>query len=127
MECNRCGRAHLLKGAAGYYHLGYYGVYHAPTGGAVAAGLVAETALGAAAASSANANTANQACQAGVAAGAASATMAANPSGTLYGTLPAGCACSPLGGQPCYSCADGLWFVPGYGANGAYYRVVPAP
>jgi len=29
--------------------------------------------------------------------------------------------------QSCYRCTDGLWFVPAYGANGVYYRVVTAP
>jgi hypothetical protein len=82
---------------------------------------VAGTALGAAAASSSN----NQAYAAGVAAGTAAAT--ANPPGTLYGTLPAGCAYRPQAGQAYYACSDGLWFVPAYGANGVYYRVVAAP
>jgi hypothetical protein len=75
--------------------------------------------LGAAAA--ANSNT--QAYNAGVAAGA----TAANPPGTLHGTLPAGCSYLPQNGQAYYSCTDGLWFVPAYGANGVYYRVVAAP
>jgi hypothetical protein len=79
---------------------------------------------GAAAASSAS----NQAAySAGVAAGAASATAAANPPGTLYGSLPAGCTYKPVGSQAYDSCADGLWFMPAYGANGVYYRVVTAP
>ena len=54
-----------------------------------------------------------QAYNAGVVAGGAAAT-AANPPGTLYGTLPTGC-------------TNGLWFVPAYGANGVYYRVTAAP
>ena len=127
-------------GGPDYYHGGYYGAYNAPTvvnaygancyncggwntGGAVAAGLVAGAAVGAAAASSAN----NQAYAAGVQAGAASAAIAANPPGTLYGTLPAGCTYKPIGSQAYYSCTDGLWFMPAYGANGVYYRVVTAP
>jgi hypothetical protein len=64
---------------------------------------------------------------AGVAAGAASATATANPPGTLYGTLPAGCSYEAVNAQPYYRCTDGLWFVPAYGANGVYYRVVTAP
>jgi hypothetical protein len=128
-------------GSPGYYHGGYYGAYNSPTvvnaygancyncggwntGGAVAAGLVAGTALGAAAASSANTQAAYSA---GVAAGAASATVAANPPGTLYGSLPAGCTYKPIGSQAYYGCTDGLWFMPAYGANGVYYRVVAAP
>ena len=128
-------------GGPDYYHGGYYGAYNAPTvvnaygancyncggwntGGAVAASMVAGAAVGAAAASSAN----NQAAYAaGVQAGAATATVAANPPGTLYGTLPAGCTYKPIGSQAYYSCTDGLWFMPAYGANGVYYRVVTAP
>jgi hypothetical protein len=64
---------------------------------------------------------------AGVAAGAASASATANPPGTLYGTLPADCSYQAVTAQPYYHCADGLWFVPAYGANGVYYRVVTAP
>jgi hypothetical protein len=64
---------------------------------------------------------------AGVAAGAASASAIANPPGTIYGTLPAGCNYQAVNAQPYYSCADGLWFAPAYGANGVYYRVVTAP
>lgn len=94
------------------------------TGGAVAAGMVAGAAVGAAAASSTN----NQAAYAaGVQAGAASATVAANPPGTLYGTLPAGCTASRSAAKPTTACTDGLWFMPAYGANGVYYRVVTAP
>lgn len=128
-------------GGPDYYHGGYYGAYNAPTvvntygagcyncggwntGGAVAAGMVAGAAVGAAAASSAN----NQAAYAPeVQAGAAQATNAANPPGTIYGSLPAGCSYKAVGGQPYYSCTDGLWFMPAYGANGVYYRVVAAP
>jgi len=128
-------------GGPDYYHGGYYGAYNAPTvvntygagcynfggwntGGAVAAGLVAGTAIGAAATAGAN----NQAAyNAGVAAGAASAANVANPPGTLYGTLPAGCTYQPVGSQAYYSCSSGLWFMPAYGANGVYYRVVAAP
>jgi len=47
--------------------------------------------------------------------------------GTLYGTLPAGCSYEAVNAQPYYRCTDGLWFVPAYGANGVYYRVVMAP
>ena len=129
---------HTYYGGPDYWHGGYYGAYNAPTvvnaygancyncggwntGGAVAAGLLAGTAVGAAAASSANSN----AYAAGYAAG--STATAANPPGTLYGTLPAGCAYRPIGSQAYYSCTDGLWFQPAYGANGVYYRVVTPP
>src|SRR5215470_16661724 len=125
-------------GGPDYWHGGYYGRYNSPTvvnaygancyncggwntGGAVAAGVVAGAAVGAAAANSAN----NQSYAAGYAAG--SAATAANPPGTLYGTLPAGCTYRPIGSQAYYSCSNGLWFQPAYGANGVYYRVVTAP
>jgi hypothetical protein len=126
------------SGGTAYYHGGYYGAYHAPTvvnaygagcyncggwntGGAAVAGLAAGTALGAAAA--ANSNT--QAYNAGVAAGAAAASEYAI--GNVFGGLPAGCTYKPHNGQPYYGCANGAWFVPAYGANGVYYRVVAAP
>jgi hypothetical protein len=41
--------------------------------------------------------------------------------------LPAGCSYEAVNAQPYYRCTDGLWFVPAYGANGVYYRVVTAP
>ena len=44
----------------------------------------------------------------------------------IYSTLPAGCAYSPYSGVAYYTCG-GTWFSPYYGANGTYYRVVPAP
>ena len=74
--------------------------------------------MGAAAASASNA----QAYNACVAAGAAAATV-----GTLYGTLPPGCTYQPIGSTPYYTCANGTWLSPSYGANGVYYRVVPMP
>jgi hypothetical protein len=46
--------------------------------------------------------------------------------GAIYPTLPAGCVYSPVGGASYYTCG-GAWFSPAYGANGVYYRVVPAP
>jgi hypothetical protein len=129
---------HSYYGGPDYAHGAYYGAYNSPTvvnaygsgcyncggwntGAAVAAGVVAGTAVGAAAASSA-ANTNSYA--AGYAAGSATA---ANPPGTLYGTLPAGCNYQPVGSQAYYACSSGLWFQPSYGANGVYYRVVAAP
>jgi hypothetical protein len=41
--------------------------------------------------------------------------------------LPTGCSYQPVGSQAYYSCSNGLWFQPAYGANGVYYRVVAAP
>ena len=60
-------------------------------------------------------------------AGVAAGSAIANPPGTIYGTLPAGCNYQAVNAQPYYSCADGLWFVPAYGANGVYYGVGTAP
>jgi hypothetical protein len=59
---------------------------------------------------------------AGMAAGAASAEYAM---GSTYATLPAGCF-SPGGRGVYYQCGS-AWLQPVYGANGVYYRVVPAP
>ena len=86
--------------------------------------MLAGAAVGAAAASTANSQAAYSA---GVAAGTAAATSSANPPGTIYGTLPAGCNYHPVGSQAYYACSSGLWFMPAYGANGVYYRVVTAP
>ena len=41
-------------------------------------------------------------------------------------TLPAGCISPQVAGGTYYLCAN-TWFRPSYGANGVYYRVVPAP
>jgi hypothetical protein len=46
--------------------------------------------------------------------------------GAIYATLPAGCAVSTVAGATYYHCSN-AWFQPSYGANGVYYRVVPAP
>ncbi len=48
------------------------------------------------------------------------------PVGATYGYLPAGCSYNYIVGQVYYSCGAG-WLQPAYGANGLYYRVVPAP
>jgi hypothetical protein len=60
------------------------------------------------------------------AAAAASGGSATYPVGAIYATLPAGCM-QPSGlGSTYYLCGNN-WFKPSYGANGVYYRVVPAP
>lgn len=46
--------------------------------------------------------------------------------GGIYPALPAGCTQSSSGGGSYYSC-NGTWFSASFGANGVYYRVVPAP
>lgn len=137
------GWSHTNTYGATAYHPPAYGYggygYHPPVavpyysggcvGCAAAAGAVAGLAtgavVGAAVASTANAaataNATANAYAAGVAAGAS-----AYPLGMQYATLPAGCAISPVGGATYYNCG-GAWFLPSYGANGVYYRVVPTP
>ena len=46
--------------------------------------------------------------------------------GGIYPTLPSGCTQSSQGGGSLYDC-NGTWFSAAFGANGVYYRVVPAP
>lgn len=133
---------HGTAGGASGYHYGtnhpyygsYYGGYHPPTtvnyygggcygcggwnAGGAAAGLVAGTALGVAAASAGNAASNANAYAAGVAAG--------SQAPTYYGTLPAGCVYKPFGSEAYYQCS-GFWVEPAFGANGVYYKTVPAP
>ena len=52
------------------------------------------------------------------------AAGAGYPLGAIYPVLPAGCEYRPILRD--YEC-PGVWFKPSYGANGIYYRVVPAP
>ena len=85
------------------------------TAGAAAAGVAVGAAVGAASAQAASQN----AYAAGYAAGSAGYAM-----GAIYPTLPAGCMFRPVLGA--YECT-GVWFKPAYGANGIYYRVIPAP
>ncbi len=69
---------------------------------------------------------------AGVAAGAASASGAAVPAsgnyvmGVNYASLPNGCKKASVDSGTYYLCGN-AWFKPAFGANGVYYRVVPAP
>ena len=46
--------------------------------------------------------------------------------GAVYAVLPAGAMTINKGGTTYYLNGN-TWFVPAYGANGTYYRVVPAP
>ena len=57
---------------------------------------------------------------AGVAAGASYAM------GEIVAAAPTGCATPVVGGVTYYLCGN-TWLQPAYGANGIYYRVVPAP
>ncbi len=140
------GTTHTTAYGATAYHSPYYGgyhgyAYHPPTTvnvygtgcyncggwGAAAAGAVVGVAAGAAIASSSeSANTAaatSSAYSAGYAAGAANTAYAL---GAIYATLPAGCVATVVNGKTYDNCS-GAWFQPSYGANGIYYRVVPAP
>ena len=125
------------------YHAPYYGAavypaYHPPTtvnyyssscgncggwsaAGAAAAGIVVGAAVASASTAAATTNAYNQ----GVA-----NTEAANGNayamGGIYPTLPAGCVTPTVNGVAYYLCGN-TWFLPSYGANGVYYRVVSAP
>jgi hypothetical protein len=134
---------HSASGATAYhspYYGGYYPGYHPPTtvnvygstcyncGGwntaaAAATGAVVGMAAGAAMASSSSAQASANAYSAGYAAGSANTAYAL---GAIYATLPAGCIATVVGGTTYDNCG-GAWFQPSYGANGVYYRVVPAP
>jgi hypothetical protein len=46
--------------------------------------------------------------------------------GAIYATLPTGSVAATVHGQTYYASGN-TWFLPAYGANGVYYRVVPAP
>jgi hypothetical protein len=126
------------------YHSNYYGTavypsYHPPTtvnyygsscyncggwsaAGAAAAGLAVGVVAGAAVASANTAAATSNAYNAGVVAGANSVYAV----GAIYATLPAGSVTTNVQGQTYYLNGN-TWFYPSYGANGVYYRVVPAP
>ncbi len=87
-------------------------------GCAAAAGAVVGVAAGAAVASS-------SAYSSGYAAGSAN-TAAAYAMGVNYAALPAGAVAVPKYGTTYYLLGN-TWFLPAYGANGVYYRVVPTP
>jgi hypothetical protein len=79
-------------------------------------------AVGATVASANTAAATSNAYNAGVAAGASS-TFAM---GAIYAVPPAGAVVTNVQGQN-YYLSGNTWFLPAYGANGVYYRVVPAP
>jgi hypothetical protein len=95
-------------------------------------------AAGAAVASANTAAATSNAYAAGVATGSANTAAATAPAynagvtsatfamGGIYAVVPAGCATPNVQGQSYYLCGN-TWFQPSYGANGVYYRVVPAP
>jgi hypothetical protein len=93
-------------------------------GGWSAAGAAVGMAAGAAVASTKTAAATSSAYSAGYAAGSAASPTYAM--GAIYATLPAGCASPNVRGTT-YDLCGNTWFQPSYGANGVYYRVVPAP
>lgn len=134
------------------HHSPYYGaaypVYHPPAtvnyydsgcydcsdnnnnaGAAAVAGAVVGLAAGAAVAGSeeaaASANTAN-AYNAGYDAAAANAS-GTFAMGEVVAQLPTGCTSPPIAGNNTYFLCGNTWFLPASGANGVYFRVVPAP
>jgi hypothetical protein len=135
------------------YHSPYYGArypaYHPPvtvnnygsgcyncggwsTAGAAAAGAAVGAMAGAAVASTNTAAATSNAYNAGYVAGATTAppapahVSASYAMGGIYAVLPAGCMSPTVHGSTYYLCSN-TWFQPAYGANGVYYRVVPAP
>ncbi|HVI89345.1 MAG TPA: hypothetical protein VM659_13650 [Dongiaceae bacterium] len=129
---------------AGSDHYGgsYYGYYHPPAtvnyygsecsncggwnaGAAAATGYIAGATMGAA-----QANAETQAATANAyAAGAAADATASAPSpvvNDVYAKLPANCQYIPAANVTYYRCGA-TWLEPAFGANGVYYRVVPAP
>jgi hypothetical protein len=116
-----------------YYGSGCYNCMSegaaALTGAAV--GLAAGAAVAGSEEAAANANTAN-AYNAGYTAGTANEAAATTAStsfvmGNVYAQLPANCITPAVAGGATYFLCGNTWFQPASGANGVYYRVVPAP
>jgi hypothetical protein len=103
-----------------YYGSGCYNCGGWSTAGAAAAGAAVGMAAGAAAASANTSAATSSAYSAGYAAGS-TYTMNA-----IYATLPSSCVPSNVGDSTYYVCGS-AWLQPSFGANGVYYRVVPAP
>src|SRR5271166_1616053 len=133
----------------GYYGAGCYNCSSGSVAGAAVVGAAVGVATGAAIASSQSAaasqnayaqgynagatNTANAAAANANAAAANANAAAANANtaaayamGSVHGALPAGCITPSVSGGTYYLCGN-TWFQPAYGANGVYYKVVPAP
>lgn len=133
------GAVHTYPSGASYHTYGYgygygYGAYHPPVavpyygstcyGCAAAAGAVVGLATGAAIASANTNAVASSAYNAGVVAGA----TAQYAMGVSYASLPTGCEMAQVNGSSYYLCnSTNTWFKPSYGANGVFYKVVPAP
>lgn len=106
-----------------HYSSGCYNCGGWSTGGAALAGAAVGMVTGAALASENTAAETSNAYNAGVATGSTYPTYVM---GATYTTLPGGCATPNVRGQTYYLCGNN-WFQPSYGANGVYYRMVPAP
>jgi hypothetical protein len=106
-----------------YYSSGCYNCGGYSTAGAVAAGAVVGATVATAAETSQTQAAETNAYNAGVAAGSAQTEYVV---GNVYPTLPGGCATTNVRGTTYYLCGN-TWFQPTYGANGVYYKVVPAP
>ncbi len=120
---------------AGYHPpatVNYYGsgCYNCVSDGAAALtgaaiGLTAGAVAASSEAAAANTNTTN-AYNAGYDAAAAN-TSATFAMGNVYAQLPSGCISPPVAGGATYFLCGSTWFQPASGANGVFYRVVPAP
>jgi len=106
-----------------YYGSGCYNCGGWSTAGAAAAGAAVGMVAGAAVASANTSAATSSAYSAGYAAGSANTAYAMN---AIYATLPAGSTPDTVGGTT-YYVSGSTWFKPSFGANGVYYRVVPAP
>jgi hypothetical protein len=107
-----------------YYGHACYNCGGWPVAGAVAAGAAVGMATGAAVASANTAAAASNAYSAGYVAGSTVAPVYLM--NAIYPTLPSGCASPNVGGTTYFLCGN-TWFLPSYGANGVFYRVVPTP
>ncbi len=47
--------------------------------------------------------------------------------GQILAAPPSGCAAPVVNGTTYFLCGGTVWIQPSYGANGVFYRVVPAP
>ena len=121
----------------GYYHGAYanpYGAYHTGAYGAYYHQPVVVNSYGAGCYNcgyggwgAAAAGAVVGAAAVGAASAASSAPVVAGwPVGMSVGYLPAGCVYVQRPLRSWYQCPSG-WLEPVYGANGLYYRVVPAP
>ena len=108
-----------------YYGAGCYNCGRWSTAGAAATGAAVGAAVGASVASANTAAATANAYNAGVAAGSAGAA-GGYAMGAIYPSIPPGCAVPNVHGTTYYLCGN-TWFQPQCGANGVYYRVVPAP